>query len=51
MGVCWYLTVLFFLNSFLLEHHCFTTLCWFLLCSKGNQLSVQFSCSVVSESL
>ena len=51
MGVCWYLTVLFKKNFFLLEYHCFTMLCWFLLYSRGNQLSVQFSCSVMSESL
>ena len=40
-----------FIFKFLLEYSCFTMLCKFLLYTKLNQLSVQFSCSVVSDSL
>ena len=36
---------------FNLEYHCFTMLSRFLLYNEVNHLSVQFSCSVVSDSL
>ena len=46
-----YLNNFIFLLFFVLEFSCFTMLCQFLLSSKVNQLSVQFSCSVVSDSV
>ena len=39
------------LFHFYLEDNCFTVLCWFLPNININQPSVQFSCSIVSNSL